>query len=177
MLETSCNIAGVILAGGQSSRMGVNKAELEYAGTTLLNHMIIRLKKAGVAQIYISGYEAEGYPFIPDRHRYYGPAFAVRDVMTFLKGKAEKIIFLPVDMPLINTALIQNLVQQKKGGYFAGWPLPMMILNGEIKEGEKASVREFLKDQNVPELTIPDYLKACFINANTPQEWEAIKIK
>ena len=33
-------IAGVVLAGGKSSRMGKNKAMLIYNGKPLLNHMV-----------------------------------------------------------------------------------------------------------------------------------------
>jgi molybdenum cofactor guanylyltransferase len=48
------NIAGAILAGGQSSRMGGDKATLSFQGTTLLKQMESLLQRSGIKDIYIS---------------------------------------------------------------------------------------------------------------------------
>jgi len=46
-------VLGVILAGGQSSRMGQDKATLPIAGTTLLEFMHAKLRRAGIDEIVI----------------------------------------------------------------------------------------------------------------------------
>ena len=44
----------IILAGGMSSRMGVNKAELMIRGKTLLDIQIAKVRKAGLKKILVS---------------------------------------------------------------------------------------------------------------------------
>ena len=48
-------IAGVVLTGGRSSRMGQNKALLDYQGKPLIEHMMEILKTTGIKEIFISG--------------------------------------------------------------------------------------------------------------------------
>jgi len=59
--------AGVVLAGGRSSRMGRDKAELVYQGHSLLAHMLARLQECGAHPILISGPARDGYTTVPDR--------------------------------------------------------------------------------------------------------------
>ena len=173
MLTDQQHIVGVVLAGGQSSRMGENKAELLYYGKPLLNHMMDTLHKAGITDCYVSGYECD-YPHIPDAEKYQGPAFAIRHVMRFLKGQADKILFVPVDMPLLSVDFMTHLLAEEQGGYFQDWPLPVVLKNEDIQDGECASVYRFLKAQNVPELSIPHALQHCLVNTNTPEEWQEV---
>ena len=48
-------IAGIVLAGGKSSRMGQNKALLSYRGQPLIEHMQRLIGQAGLQDVYISG--------------------------------------------------------------------------------------------------------------------------
>ncbi len=48
-------VAGIVLAGGRSSRMGANKALLSYHGQPLYLHMQGILRASGLEQVYISG--------------------------------------------------------------------------------------------------------------------------
>lgn len=54
---------GVVLAGGSSSRMGVNKAELSYQGMPLAQWQAEKLRGIGLTEVLISGY---GAGMIPD---------------------------------------------------------------------------------------------------------------
>ena len=173
MLTDQQHIVGVVLAGGQSSRMGENKAELLYHGKPLLEHMMNTLDMAGITDCYVSGYD-RGYPYIPDEEKYQGPAFAIRHVMRFLKGRADKVLFVPVDMPLLSVDFVTYLLAEEQGGYFQDWPLPVLLANGDIKDEKCGSVYRFLQAQNVPELTIPNALQHCFVNTNTPEEWQEV---
>src|SRR5512146_1464553 len=53
-------IAGLVLAAGESSRMGRDKALLEYRGRTFLENIIHALREAGIARVVVVlGYHAE----------------------------------------------------------------------------------------------------------------------
>ena len=47
-------IQGLILAGGQSSRMGTDKALLDIDGQPLLQHIITRMKSLSISPITIA---------------------------------------------------------------------------------------------------------------------------
>jgi molybdenum cofactor cytidylyltransferase len=50
---STTNIAGVILAAGESSRMGADKALLAYRGKTFLENIIGALREAGVRRVIV----------------------------------------------------------------------------------------------------------------------------
>ncbi len=65
------NFSAVILAGGKSSRMGRDKAWLEFDGQSLLARQIACVRRAGASEVFISGragvdYSAFGCPVMED---------------------------------------------------------------------------------------------------------------
>ena len=46
----------LLLAGGKSSRMGKNKAELVYEGKTFANLLAEKAEKLGIKEIFVSGF-------------------------------------------------------------------------------------------------------------------------
>lgn len=168
-------IAGVVLAGGQSSRMGQDKAFLEYKGQPLLNHMMDILKQSGVTDIYISG-EREGYHCLVDRAPHNGPAWAMCDVLRSLKSKGyDGVIFVPVDMPFLNAEMLKMLIAQDNGAAFTGSPLPACIAGACPKEYPK-SVGDLLKKMDTPWLSLPNEFEHCMRNANTPDDWKKVQM-
>lgn len=166
-------IAGIVLAGGRSSRMGRNKALLEYNGAPLLDHMIEMLEQVGLNDVYVSG-AFEGYSCIPDSAPHAGPAHAMCDVLTALNGY-DGVLFVPVDMPLIKPEMLELLSQQIGGAYFAGFPFPAFIKGGQSKTGE-SSVKALLEALSVLSIPLPLEFETCMNNTNTPEEWtEALR--
>ena len=167
-------IAGVVLAGGRSSRMGQNKALLDYNGKFLLDHMIAILQQAGLNDIYVSG-DLEGYRCIPDNIPYEGPAHAIINMLERLNCY-EGVLFVPVDMPLLSIEALHLLIKEEKGGYFKGSPLPAFIPKLSDKKPAN-SVKAFLKNCRISPLILPPELETCMANTNTPEEWkEALRI-
>ncbi len=183
------NIAGVVLAGGRSSRMGENKALLDFHGKPLVDHMIDLLHQSGVSDVYVSG-DLEGYNCIPDQAPYAGPAAAMAGVLDSLK-EFDGVVFVPVDMPLLTPEVLQGLMQHDEGAYYEGWPVPTFLSSrtrsgiyakedkcsmdpGLRRDDDSGSVRGLLRNLGVRSIPMPDEFRMCFINVNTPEQWKAV---
>jgi molybdopterin-guanine dinucleotide biosynthesis protein A len=165
------NIAGVVLAGGKSSRMGQSKALLDYNGAPLLDHMIGVLNKTGLAEVFVSG-EFDGYHCIPDATPYEGPARAIAHIMGVLKAYAG-VLFIPVDMPFLTPKILNHLLSQKKDAYFENHPLPAFIERSDVSLNCSA-VHELLKILDISHITLPEEFKKQMKNANNFKEWKEI---
>lgn len=165
------NVAGIILAGGRSSRMGQNKALLKYKGLSMIEHMQEILGKTGVKDVLISG-TVPGYEGIPDREPFSGPAEAMRQVLSDFPDYAG-FLFVPVDMPLLTADVLSPLMHQPDSAYYRGYPLPTFIRQTQDIPA-KGSVREFLGALAAREIDLPDNLKRCMKNMNTPDEWQKV---
>ena len=109
-------VRGYVLAGGRSSRMGVDKARLEIGGRSLLEIAAGKLREVCDEVSVVGGGEV-GFPgvkIVPDLHPGFGPMggmeAALRDV-----GEAWAM-FLPVDMPMVPVGLLRALRDRWTGG-------------------------------------------------------------
>jgi molybdenum cofactor guanylyltransferase len=103
--------AGFVLAGGQSSRMGQDKALLTFAGKPLLERAVSILQAAGL-EAAISGERpdlAAYAPIIEDRVHAQGPLGGVCAALEGMEGRWA--VFLPVDVPLLPAELIAYLLR------------------------------------------------------------------
>lgn len=168
MPDLSC-IAGIVLAGGQSSRMGKNKALLEFKGRPLVRHMMGILSDAGLTDIFISG-SVQGYSCIEDKIPFAGPMHGIKNILQE-KPDYKGYLFVPVDMPLLTPDLLHYLISQNGGGYFVDWPLPL-FLRRPITINESASVQGFIEANSISPVAIPPVHETSMVNLNTPQEWD-----
>ncbi len=160
------------MAGGKSSRMGQNKAQLDYNGKPLLDHMIRVLEQYGLndTDIYVSG-DFENYRCIKDITPHEGPAKAIYNILLRLDGY-DGILFIPVDMPKLQPEILQLLTRQEKGAYFKGSPLPCFIAAASSTSKITAkSVRKLLNNLNIPEISLPRKYEFCMDNINTQDDW------
>jgi molybdopterin-guanine dinucleotide biosynthesis protein A len=169
-------IAGVILAGGKSSRMGRDKSQLLFNGVTFIDHIHALLSNSGITNIFISG-DIEGYNnCIPDITPHKGPAIAIANILTALK-RFKGVLFVPVDMPLLTAELLEQLMSYKKGAYYNVSPLPAFITSHSSLEYETLnSVRSLLEHLKVQQINLPKGQSIYMKNINTPFELrEALK--
>lgn len=171
MLDFDKNIA-VILAGGKSSRMGKNKALLDFKGKPLFSHMFDLVKSIGFTKVFISG-EFEGYPCILDKNKFSGPCCAIRDILHQFKDM-DGFLFIPVDMPLLDADILRELVKQKEGAYFIDYPLPVWITK-PYTESKALSIKYLLNDLGIYPLDIPNERQCLMLNANTPEDWNLLQ--
>lgn len=167
------NIAGVVLAGGRSKRMGSDKALLQYKGKPLVEYMQDILYRSGFDNVYISG-QLEGYECEFDDQPFSGPAVAIQSVINRMP-QHKGFLFIPVDMPLLEPELLRLLVQQDESCYFENRPLPAFIRSGQYRpNGSDTSVKNILKKSNAKSLSVPEQYVGAMINANSPEDWKKV---
>lgn len=109
-------IAGLILAGGKSSRMGRDKVDVELGGKTLLKHAIERLSPQ-VSIIAVSSNKAHGdagaLPVLEDSIAgHQGPLAGILAGLEWaaaLKPQPTHLAVVPVDAPFFPDNLVARL--------------------------------------------------------------------
>jgi molybdenum cofactor guanylyltransferase len=102
----------IILAGGQSRRMGRDKALLPWRGTTLIQYLYQRLAPR-FAEILISSqrpgqYANVGARVVPDEEGGRGPLMGI---YCGLKASSNEVnVFIPCDLPRVPLTLIRRLL-------------------------------------------------------------------
>ena len=102
---------GFVLAGGESRRMGVDKALVPFARRTLVERAVGVLHEAGMA-VWIAGARLplEGFaPIVQDDKPGLGPLGGICAALEAMT--ARRAVFLPVDLPLTPACLIELLLR------------------------------------------------------------------
>jgi len=109
---------GFVLAGGQSSRMGQNKALVEFAGRPLVAHALAIFAQAGLtARIAGAAWQARASleafaPVIEDATPGLGPLSGICAALG--ATTARYAVFLSVDLPLLPPSLLVYLLHQAR---------------------------------------------------------------
>jgi molybdopterin-guanine dinucleotide biosynthesis protein A len=116
--------AGVILAGGKSSRMGVaRKALIEFGGQPLLSRVTDRLK-AHLEPLMLScesdssDFDGFGLPVVPDLlPGYRGPLTGLCSALQYLDdiGHGNGLVLCPCDAPFVPHDLVQVMLEAGQG--------------------------------------------------------------
>lgn len=179
---------GLILAGGQSSRMGQPKSLLEYHGKPQYQHAAEMLSSF-CGQVYIScSVEQQtcfqGFETIPDSSGYgkIGPLNGL--LSAFDRAPEVAWMVLGCDYPFLEKSDLEQLIQERDPACLAtvfcnpetGFYEPLLgiyepsagPLLQERLQGGQDSIRRFL-DKNVVKRVIPKHL-ACLKSVDTPEE-------
>lgn len=111
----SAHVAGIVLAGGQGSRLGgLDKGLQLYAGRPMLEYMLDCLAPI-CSNLLISAnrnldvYQRYGYPVIPDSgDGFAGPLAGLRATLPLVD--CEYALIVPCDMPKLNSVILQRLL-------------------------------------------------------------------
>jgi len=119
--------AGYVLAGGRSSRMGTEKALVQFAGEPLLVHALRILRNAGLSASIAGAHSPlEGFaPVVPDSEPDRGPLGGICDALDATKTRWA--VFLPVDLPLLPASLVTYLLEEAQE---PGTVVTVATLNG-----------------------------------------------
>lgn len=179
---------GVVLAGGQSSRMGQDKASLMRERISMLEFSQKILKDAGVQQVIVSENDKQNHAGVTDLITNAGPLGGIYSVLQKFQPKA--LLILPVDLPLIDAKAIKALKQagelSNKACFYQDAFLPIYLPNNaqlalffnnafQNFSGKGPSIRSLLKQ--VPHKSLAISNQQTLFNANTPQDWQLAKNK
>lgn len=182
------NLIGIILAGGKSMRMRTNKALLPYKGKRLIDHMQQLLYNTGLTDIHVSG-QIDGFNCIPDCLPEQGPVAGICSALTQLQPKfMTNFIFVPVDMPLLTPTLLKNLCQPDgthTAACYQQLPLPLwltytqelqQLLTTKLAQPKPqlGAIKALLNSLTTKQLPISENTINCFVNTNTPQDWDRL---
>lgn len=118
---------GVILAGGRSSRMGTDKAEIRVGSATMLQHVAAALRDVA-DEVVIAGRteSAEGIPAVPD------PGIPHLGPLAGLAAAAAArpeglLVVVAVDQPWVRSETLRELASLASG-------LPVLPVEGGIRQ-------------------------------------------
>ena len=104
-------LTGLVIAGGKSSRMGVEKGLVQFGGKLLIRYPVDLLKQV-CSNVVISAnstaYDFLKLPVIRDSNLDGGPMSGIYSGLQ--AASTEYILVLSCDMPLVNLGLLQHLI-------------------------------------------------------------------
>ncbi|MBY5782873.1 molybdenum cofactor guanylyltransferase MobA [Rhizobium leguminosarum] len=186
-------IAGVVLAGGRSQRMGRDKAGVMLGTESLLRHALTRLSQQALLVAVNADAGAEGVPVVPDRFRgKAGPMAGIHAATAYAAGlpSITHVVTVSVDCPFFPADLVARLAaaiehpsqiaiaatEGRSHPVFGLWPVTLAAdLEAWIATDEKRRVRDFLLRHDVTEVAFPLHptrasLLDPFFNINTPDD-------
>ena len=184
--QSNLQCLGVILAGGASSRMGTDKALLQWQGQTLLSRAKQLLIDVGVDDIMISGANHGIADLLPN----IGPMGGIHTALEHYQ--TQSLLVLPIDLPFLTAPTLKQLKMKgelsQKATFFEEHFLPLYLPNTAYSEaflasvnqckndvkntGKKAgpSIRQLLKQVPHQALKLQDSQQ--LFNANSQQDWQ-----
>lgn len=109
--------AGIVLAGGRSSRMGTAKAGLEWHGSTLLRRAVGVLARAVVGPLVVVRAPGQDLPPLPpgvevvdDPVEGLGPLQGIAAGLAAVAGRAAAAFVCSTDMPLLHPAFVRRVL-------------------------------------------------------------------
>jgi molybdopterin-guanine dinucleotide biosynthesis protein A len=115
-------IAGIVLCGGKSTRMGYPKAMLPF-GSELLLPRVVRLLGEVADPIVVVAAAEQDVPELPpevltvrDGRQAQGPLEGLRGGLAVLAGRAAYAYATSCDVPLLVPAFVRRLIELAEGG-------------------------------------------------------------
>lgn len=192
-------ITVAIMAGGQSSRMGTDKAFVQLNGKPLIQHVIDRMAHIDESEVILitnrpQDYAHLGLPMYSDIYPNMGSLGGIYTAITAAANRFTLVV--ACDMPFINSDILDlmlskavddvDIIVPRVDGYPQAlhamyskaclMPIEQQLRNNRLK------IIRFYDQMRVCYLDEADYLKhdphgMSFCNINTPQDLEAIQNK
>lgn len=183
-------MTGIVLAGGQSSRMGEDKGLMIFQNMPLVKIAVDRLAQC-CEEVFISvnQHQQETYqPFgnlIIDQHEQEGPLGGILSVFEQIEGP---LLITAVDLPLLGMAELNQLLAHRSPEscvtvFFDQqenrWEALVSLWEQEAHDRlidyfseKKRSVQRFLNEINAHKVGIEN--RKAFVNVNARRDWEGL---
>lgn len=198
MANPPITAAAIILAAGDSSRMGSPKALLDWHGRPLLEHVLGTAHEGGCGKLFVvlgrdadvirKGAKLEGVTVLVNHEPVRGQVSSIQLGMQSLDFSTDCCLVWPVDCPLVEAGDVRALIET-----YAGWRAslmrifmptyqgerghPMLVDIGfrqpfmELKDGETA--RKVIEDNPTQVKEVPTDNPGVLTDIDTPEEYEA----
>jgi molybdopterin-guanine dinucleotide biosynthesis protein A len=124
------NTAGIVLAGGRSSRMGTPKAALEWHGSTLLRRtagILLRVADGPVVVVRAPGQPLPELPsaveVVDDPREGLGPVQGLAAGLSAVADRAEVAFVCSTDLPFLHPAFARRVLRAASEGADVGLPV------------------------------------------------------
>jgi molybdopterin-guanine dinucleotide biosynthesis protein A len=176
---------GAVLAGGESTRMGVAKEDLLLSdGSTMIGRVIQTLEQVCMRVVTVGG-EQQGQPHVPDIRRGAGPLGGIEALLA--SGLDEEYLVCPCDIPLATQELVRRLTApseavatlfEVQGDPVHSLPLRISIAAlGTVTtalDAGKNAIHTVLAGIETERISITGDEAAQLRNVNTPDDYNAI---
>jgi len=196
------DVTGIILAGGKSSRMGVNKSLLKIGNKTVIEIITDLMESIFEKNILSTNSPAEfnflKLPMVEDVYENCGPLGGIHSVL--IQSKTERNFIISCDVPLMKREMIKYFVNYKSGkkiilSFASGYLQPLVgiynksllpeiekILTVSIKENyirSHKSLHKLIENSEteiIDPTSLPFYRDELFFNLNNNEDYAKIKL-
>jgi molybdenum cofactor guanylyltransferase len=190
--------AGIVLAGGWSSRIGTPKAWLPFGDEAMLQR-VVRLLGEAVRPIVVSARAGQELPELPpwahvvcDHREDLGPMEGLATALESLQGRTEFAFLMGCDAPLLEPRFVRRMIELARGfdiavPYVGGFDQPLAavyrtVLAAQFRESLTAGGRritdlyDHVRTRRVTadELVDVDPRLESLINVNDPAAYRAV---
>lgn len=179
-------VAGAVLCGGRSTRMGRDKATTEFRGRPMARWVADALEGGGCDRVFAVGGEPIGLSVlglgtVPDLEPGEGPLGGVIAALTAC-GNAEAVVVVGCDTPLLGAQHVAHLIEALESHpdvdvvvgrtdrvqpLFAVWrPRCLVQLGDAFRDGERAVHRVLPAVRHIEVAVPPEAVR----NVNTPDD-------
>jgi molybdopterin-guanine dinucleotide biosynthesis protein A len=196
------DVTAIVLCGGRSSRMGRDKASIEFDGATLLQRTVTAAAEVASEVVLVRApgqvLPSVGAPCpivtVKDAVAGEGPLYGMATGLAAAHG--ARCLLLGVDMPFLQPALLRLLVETLRSGNGARWILPIAenrpqplcsamaldalpVLRAHIEAGDRAPMA-VAADLGMLRLgedvwRVADPSGLSFVDVDTPEALEAAR--
>ena len=188
----SQDFAIAVLAGGQSRRMGRDKAKIELDGATLLERISYVANLVAptivVGRAQPNDFQFERIPFVEDREPGLGPIGGLQSALLHFQ---TPVVLVGCDMPLLHPDTLEWLLRQFESAESEhglattreGRVEPLLtiyrcaclkLIDGMLEDGERA-LRRLISRGDFDKAEAPPEVAGHLLNINTPEELEALR--
>jgi molybdopterin-guanine dinucleotide biosynthesis protein A len=134
MTDRSALVAGIVLAGGRSVRMGTAKAGLEWHGSTLLRRAVGIVARGVDGPVTVVRAPGQRLPALPsdvevvdDPVAGRGPLQGIATGLLAVAGEAPVALVCAVDLPLLHPAFLRRVTRELRADAALDVALPVAL--------------------------------------------------